>query len=48
LESVPAYKRQGLELSERENLGPSDYIVSKDANNEIVMRQNNFLHGNVD
>lgn len=48
MESVPAYKRQGLELSERENLGPSDYIVSKDANNEIVMRQNNFLHGNVD
>lgn len=48
LESIPAYKRQGLELSEREDLGPSDYIVSKDANNEIVMRQNNFLHGNVD
>lgn len=48
LESVPAYKRQGLELSERENVGPSDYIVGKDANNEIVMRQNNFLHGNVD
>lgn len=48
LESVPAYKRQGLDLSERENNGPSDFVVGKDANNETVMRQNNFLHGNVD
>ena len=48
LESVPAYKRQGVELSEREDNYPSDFIVGKDANNETKIRPNNFLHDNVD
>ena len=48
MESVPAYKRQGLELSEREYNHPSDFVVSKDSNNETKIRPNNFLHDNVD
>lgn len=48
VESVPAYKRQGLELSEREENYPSDFVVSKDSNNETKIRPNNFLHDNVD
>ncbi|HLV24654.1 MAG TPA: cell division protein FtsZ [Moheibacter sp.] len=48
MESVPAYKRQGLELSEREDNHPSDFVVSKDSNNETKIRPNNFLHDNVD
>lgn len=48
LESIPAYKRQGLELSEREDNYPSDFIVGKDVNNEMKIRPNNFLHDNVD
>lgn len=48
VESVPAYKRQGLDLSEREDNYPSDFVVSKDSNNETKIRPNNFLHDNVD
>ncbi len=48
VESVPAYKRQGLDLNEREDNSPSDFIVSKDSNNETKIRPNNFLHDNVD
>ena len=48
VEKVPAYKRQGIELNEKENNQPSDYIVSKDSNDEIKFRPNNFLHDNVD
>jgi len=48
VESVPAYKRQGIELNEREENRPSDFIVGKDAGNETKIRPNNFLHDNVD
>lgn len=48
VENIPAYKRQGLDLSEREDKSPSDFIVSKDSNNETKIRPNNFLHDNVD
>lgn len=48
VESVPAYKRQGIELNEREDTRPSDFIVGKDAGNETKIRPNNFLHDNVD
>lgn len=48
LESMPAYKRQGLELSGREEKSPSDYVISKDNNNETKIRPNSFLHDNVD
>jgi len=48
VENIPAYKRQGLDLSEREDNSPSDFIVSKDSNNETKIRPNNFLHDNVD
>lgn len=48
LESMPAYKRQGLELGGREERRPSDYIVTKDSNNDTKIRPNSFLHDNVD
>lgn len=48
VESVPAYKRQGVELNEKEDKSPSDYVVSKDVNEETKIRPNNFLHDNVD
>jgi cell division protein FtsZ len=48
VENVPAYKRQGVELSEKEDNKPSDFIVGKDSNNETKIRPNNFLHDNVD
>lgn len=48
LESVPAYKRQGLELEGRDSHQPSDYVLSKDNKGDHKMRPNNFLHDNVD
>lgn len=48
VESVPAYKRQGIELNEREYNSPSDLVVGKDSSNELKIRPNNFLHDNVD
>lgn len=48
VESVPAYKRQGIELNERETNSPSDLVLGKDSNNELKIRPNNFLHDNVD
>lgn len=48
VESVPAYKRQGIELSERTQHSPSDLVLGKDSNDEIKIRPNNFLHDNVD
>ena len=48
VENIPAYKRQGLNLSEREDNAPSDFVVTKDSNNETKIRPNNFLHDNVD
>ncbi|WP_068597478.1 cell division protein FtsZ [Vaginella massiliensis] len=43
-ENVPAYKRQGLNLSEREENRPSDFVVGTDSK----IKPNNFLHDNVD
>jgi len=48
VESIPAYKRQGIELSEREDSKPSDFVVGSDVNNDTKIRPNNFLHDNVD
>lgn len=48
VESVPAYKRQGIELNERDYNSPSDLVLGKDSNNELKIRPNNFLHDNVD
>lgn len=48
VESIPAYKRQGIELNERDNNAPSDLVLGKDSNNELKIRPNNFLHDNVD
>lgn len=48
VENIPAYKRQGIELAERENNSPSDFMITKDNNNETKIRPNNFLHDNVD
>lgn len=47
-ESIPAYKRQGIELNERDYNSPSDLVVGKDSNDDIKIRPNNFLHDNVD
>lgn len=43
-ESIPAYKRQGLNLSEREEKKPSDFMIGPDSK----IKPNNFLHDNVD
>lgn len=48
VESVPAYKRQGVELNERDYNSPSDFVLGKDSNDELKFRPNNFLHDNVD
>lgn len=48
IESVPAYKRQGVDLSEREDNSPSDFIISENSQKETKIRPNNFLHDNVD
>ncbi|HUH34806.1 MAG TPA: cell division protein FtsZ [Moheibacter sp.] len=48
LEDMPAYKRQGLELSGKEEQMPSDFIITQDSNNEMKIRPNNFLHDKVD
>lgn len=43
-EMIPAYKRQGLNLSDRAENKPSDFIVGSDSK----IKPNNFLHDNVD
>ncbi len=43
-EMIPAYKRQGLNLSDRTENKPSDFIVGSDSK----IKPNNFLHDNVD
>ncbi len=48
IENVPAYKRQGIKLSERTDNSPSDFVVTEDINKETKIRPNNFLHDNVD
>lgn len=47
-EAIPAYKRQGLDLSDRNDKQSSDYSVGTNRNNETQIRPNNFLHDNVD
>ncbi|WP_313374787.1 cell division protein FtsZ [Chishuiella sp.] len=47
-ESIPAYKRQGLNLSDRNDNQSSDFSVGTNRNNETQIRPNNFLHDNVD
>jgi len=52
IEKIPAYKRQGLELEDRQH--SSDNNISRtslgvDENDDIQLRSNNsFLHDNVD
>lgn len=48
VETVPAYKRKGVELSEREDRSPSDYVIGNDGESELKIKPNNFLHDNVD
>mgnify|MGYP003631701116 CR=1 FL=1 len=51
IERQPAYKRQGIDLSQNPsaNSGLSRTSISKDDNDEIQLRRNNsFLHDNVD
>ena len=48
-ERVPAFKRQGLDLSEQEDdKSPSDLRLVDDVNGEKKIRPNSFLHNNVD
>ncbi|MGV4462642.1 cell division protein FtsZ [Ornithobacterium rhinotracheale] len=47
-ERIPAYKRQGIELSEYRHSKPSNYIIDEDVDQQIKLRPNNFLHDNVD
>lgn len=47
-EAIPAYKRQGLNLSDRNDNQSSDFSVGTNSNNETQIRPNNFLHDNVD
>lgn len=47
-EAIPAYKRQGLNLSDRTDNQSSDFSVGTNKNNETQIRPNNFLHDNVD
>jgi len=50
IEKEPAYKRQGIDLSETSKEGKvSRTTLSEDSNDEIQLRSNNsFLHDNVD
>lgn len=47
-EAIPAYKRQGLNLEDRQDNTSSDFNVSSTNNNDVQIRPNNFLHDNVD
>ena len=47
-EKIPAYRRKNVELSEHKREKPGNYILDKDANNDLKIRPNNFLHDNVD
>ncbi|MDM1073584.1 cell division protein FtsZ [Empedobacter brevis] len=47
-EAIPAYKRQGLNLTDRQDNQSSDFSVGTNRNNETQIRPNNFLHDNVD
>ena len=47
-EAIPAYKRQGLNLTGRNENQASDFSVGTNRNNDTQIRPNNFLHDNVD
>ncbi|MDO5656250.1 MAG: cell division protein FtsZ [Flavobacteriaceae bacterium] len=47
-EKIPAYQRNKIELAEHKREKPGNYILDKDANNDLKIRPNNFLHDNVD
>ncbi|WP_282630391.1 cell division protein FtsZ [Empedobacter sedimenti] len=47
-EAIPAYKRQGLNLADRNDNQNSDFSVGTNRNNDTQIRPNNFLHDNVD
>ena len=47
-EAIPAYKRQGLNLADRNENQNSDFSVGTNRNNDTQIRPNNFLHDNVD
>src|SRR5699024_2307847 len=50
IEQEPAYKRQGIELTENEDIGLSRTSVNtSDDDDDVELRSNNsFLHDNVD
>lgn len=44
----PAFARQGVELNEKTDNTPSQYVIGEGNNNEIVLKPNGFLHNNAD
>ena len=47
-EQIPAYQRQGVQLTNRTENRTSDLSLGTNNNNESQIRPNNFLHDNVD
>ena len=47
-EQIPAYQRNGVQLSNRTDNKTSDLSLGTNNNNEPQIRPNNFLHDNVD
>lgn len=48
VESIPAYKRNQVNLNEHSRNSSGGVIVDKDTSDELKIRPNNFLHDNVD
>ncbi len=44
----PAYARHGVELNEKKEHNPPQYIVGEGKENEIKLKPNGFLHNNAD
>lgn len=47
-EAIPAYQRQGVQLTDRSTNSSSDLSLGSNNNKEPQIRPNNFLHDNVD
>ena len=47
-EQIPAYQRQGIQLTNKVDNRSSDITLGTNNNNEPQIRPNNFLHDNVD
>ena len=47
-EQIPAYQRQGIQLTNKVDNRSSDITLGTNNNNESQIRPNNFLHDNVD